>query len=568
MKKFKKYLLENYPLVFETRFFEFVAMGIALWIFAFISGYALWNLDLANDLHFTRFYENNGIYTFHLFFAILIVALWSIRFYKLGAIRNYYPITKGYFTKMLFLLLLPFFILVSAYIPFTAGAKIKNKTIITEQFHHDYIKVLEAQPFLVSEINNHLLDPSLVSPHHNVLFWNPNSLKIKNKNLLERRMELDKGALDPELLYQNTHTFTDGVYSFLYYKSKLEYLDLDSCRNKTIFDAFFSPENKEKIHFTSIYNFVNRPNYLSRFQRLTYNERNNSEDKELYNSILKESKSKIENIIAQKDYKKLQEIIEGFVGVLDKYQINYDISVKEIIKYHKTYQFKNYPIALISSDSYFNANDEDLYNTVSTECHYLYDSNPNAYYTPEKRYYEERNWDNLTGNYRHQKIIKLESIMGLLLLSLLLSVFFMIFKWTEILNFLISIPVAGALMILFGILNVFIDIPHKFQSLALLFYVLLIIMISLYIIQKEQISRKLKSISINILLPAMVMILPILYFAISENWTYEKISPCSYTPQEIKYLPRGIEIYSIFLGCFIGILVFQSFIKKWKASKY
>ena len=116
LKKFNTFLLENHPLTWHSKFIQLLLAGILIWVISFLSGFSLINMKALQDIRINSYYFNSLFILFHVIYCIVIIAFWAIYFYKNNAFKSYYPLQKGYFTKLFFHLFVPLTLLVSPYL--------------------------------------------------------------------------------------------------------------------------------------------------------------------------------------------------------------------------------------------------------------------------------------------------------------------------------------------------------------------------------------------------------------------------------------------------------------------
>lgn len=130
IKKINKYLLEHYPLVWNTRLVWMLGIGILTHLLFFLLGHTtIQNIaDLKDQYQLTNYYSNTSIVYYNVLISIFILLVWILFFLRNNAFKNLYALKKGMlFTQFCYIFLI-FFINITQYYSFKQGliAKVKQ----------------------------------------------------------------------------------------------------------------------------------------------------------------------------------------------------------------------------------------------------------------------------------------------------------------------------------------------------------------------------------------------------------------------------------------------------------
>ncbi|MDC8003629.1 hypothetical protein POV27_06170 [Aureisphaera galaxeae] len=172
IQKINKYLLERYPLLWNTRIVWMLASSIILHLLFFLGGYlALTDVTKLHKHGAVDMFLNNGTVFMGIIISILQVAIWLIFLLKNNAFKNYYPTTRKGLWLQFVLFFLTFFVCTTYYYSYTAG--IKAHTAIhypDEEFEQDIRTANEAHLFFSQSIYEYTLEnvahPSVLDTLH------------------------------------------------------------------------------------------------------------------------------------------------------------------------------------------------------------------------------------------------------------------------------------------------------------------------------------------------------------------------------------------------------------------
>ena len=134
MKKINKYLLENYPLIWNTK----IVLMVLILLGAHIAFYAAGFLSFSNpkDLNTYSLFDNyfrNGALWIGILFSILTFILWLKSYFKQNAFKSFYPKTnKSLFMEFVWIFIICF-MNISFYLSYTEGLRQSVSNSITDR---------------------------------------------------------------------------------------------------------------------------------------------------------------------------------------------------------------------------------------------------------------------------------------------------------------------------------------------------------------------------------------------------------------------------------------------------
>jgi hypothetical protein len=568
-KKFTDYLLENHPLLWHSKAIQLTIISLLFWLISFILGYNLISLDILKSESIFSYYFESLYILFHIIFCIIVICIWAIYFYKNNAFKNLYPIQKGYFTKLFFLLFIPFTLLVSAYYPFTKGCVSKTRSYFDpNELKLEINKLNIANAFLINNPADYRIDYRVFPkpyPVENINF-------DKNKNNWNYEVSVIKDqqnnykTFDPRE-YQEKFEIEENNHKSIYFKSYQLDIHGKKCDPKKVICKIYSKEELDKPKENEIINFSN---ILITNKKIT--------DRYIYggNYYQKEYKAnyapKVYDWVRNKKFSAIQNSIDEFNAICSKYTIDHQINAKHIVRFLKYKKFLNFKTSIVKSyeDRFSNYNKQDEINQIESVLKrkketIRYMANQHVYF------YDKASLESIFINFKisEKSVFQEYSILIFAFISLFLVWLFICFEFTVIKSFLISIPVAGVIIIINSLIVIY---SHSFgnsDGSFLISFVItgfIIIVMTIISVNSSFFSKKITTLLINLfyLLAPIYIMLCVLFYNELTRWIYIQ-TPCYGLQREsrdsILMIPNLFFIYSV-----IGILGFFFILRKWKAK--
>lgn len=589
ISKFNKILLEKYPLIYHSKAPYLITAGLVLWLFSYVVGYIALDSEDILEVSLRNFYYSSLFVALHILICIITVSIWAIHFYRLNPLKHIYPLQKYYYTKLLLILSIPFWFMVSAKEAFDVGAYNKFQHLVSvDEMEEDGKSLNLGNPFLLSNLEDYSLanrsypkpfpvkyffrvddtdgwsnsgninaveDYSIVDydkQHYNELYYNKdfNQDKYISSDLLtnNRLLEFLNDSVN--------HTIVEST-PYVFYSSESKYTGPDSCKSYNVFSRLEDVSGINLIH-SSIYNFSTRA-----FGRSKLDD---------------ETLSQLHQILDRRGKSEIKQILDQYINVLDKYKIRHSlIDVDRLVDYHISKSFESYDIELVNQYSSYNHyyDSDDDYSVVRE-------------YTPLEKELKEVNMrvdfsgiQTLSSNYslvyRNTDWIDYEFWQLYGGLALFIAMFFIWFEFMEIKSLLISIPIAGVLGIIFASGMELMQMYNlRFgsssgQSIRMIYtvlYCLIIIGSTNFLVKRKHTNRKMASIGMNLTYYLSCFIFLLILGTINQLTEYTYLDTCRRTiyVEPVKNYLGDLEYYVLPLG-FIGVSLFYRLVKPWKAKK-
>lgn len=578
IKKLNKYLLENYPLLYHTKLPYIAVVGILLWLFSMGCGFLYFSKAVHVERSIDSLYLHSSFVILHITLLIIILSIWLMKFYRDNPLKHYFPLQKWYYTRILLHVFTGLLILISAKIPFDYGVQLKYKHIFElNKIPEDITLFKLSEPFLVKEYKNlYLSEKQFPKPFplegfvkssangewykvNSNLYSEYNTKGVNSSLLYYNPKYYDNDGLKsgyanenlfPEILDQLETTLIDGDEFIFYKKASLK---VDTCSSTTVISSFVDVNHIPNLNKYSLYNYSDFSNQAN---NLYYN---NTDYALNPKSSLGEL---LHGILDGRDEKQVSKLLSDFNKRLDFYEIPNNIQPKLMAKYLVQKEFKNFDFNLVrdahrgsyleTSRAYPNRKFSEIEQTIQNEELFL-DS-----YMMELC---ESNYEDVLDGYY------LEGWFIFINIAFYLSLLIIWFEFTELKPFLLSIPTAGLISVIFGGFISLTSFESKTILLLLSAYVIIIYLIGFYLIRSNQIKKFYGSISINILFVLTIIIGIIILFTIEENVLEWKVNNCSqqgYYDQKYKGMTNPTVL---FFMAVLSIIPFFNLVKRWKAKK-
>ncbi len=569
LKKINTSLLENYPLLWHSKVIQLTFAGIICWILSYIVGFGLINLKTLQQFRIQNFYSNSGYIYFHITYEIIILSIWAIYFYKNNAFKSFYPLKKGYFIFLFGTLFFAFFILSSAYLPFTYGCKIKSKTLFDEKnIQQDIDKLNLGNAFLITSPNQYTIDNrsypapypvDLIKYDENNKGWDqiPYDIIIPKSDTLNQNKETF--WTNSKINEKNTIIIEGRKIQF--YSTHIKYAQLNECDGtyNTYLTKIYKLDELDHPELNSIINFS---------QVLIEAPYRSAENGKLLSSKNKKYTSQIYQLLHNKNPKEVQKSIDNFVEVCLKYKIDNNINSKHLTRYLSYKKYKNFHHSIIhdwkNNSRYYNHQKEikNIESSVSDTNKFIKRMSKQHVY-----FYSKTGLDSLIRNHTYLVLDKNNSydLLFFLIISFSITWGFIWFEFASIKSLLITIPVAGIILII----NVMIIVFSNFreQGVMVTFIITFIIIISLTLLglKKKIVNKKVLNILMNlcyIIAPIFIMIIIILYNELTKHaYVQTKCNGIELQTHQSMF----VEPYLFFIYSVMGLLLFIPLLKKWKA---
>lgn len=520
--KFTKYLVENHPLLFHSKFFQLMGVGLIMWLFAYVIGYFLTTVSVLRNESVDSYYFESYFVLFHFIAVIVILSVWAIHFFKMKPVRNFYPLRKGYFTLLFLQLMLPFFLMVSVYIPFHSGVIAKTKKLLPiEEFRADKQTANLGFPFLITNTGNYSFENKVYpapfpleyykvfknEEDENLYYQKNYDPSFKDQTYVSEA-QVQQAQPIRNYLTKNDSTLQLNGAQYYFYRTKRVYTNADSCEYNDLITEFVSlPEKlKERITESSLENYSSAflINY-SRNKRGGLFTNYDYYDEYQYNNLDSLFTARdlpiIHNIAVKKDYEAIESNLYSFVQIANKYGVPHRIDVPELVSYWKEKNMKDLGVNLVHT---YDKKDEYGKDYMYTNEIYDYYSESEKRILRQHLFVETSDFSKLNANFQSAHFTDdfTEMYYVFLIMTFLLSSFIVWFEFMEIKPFLLSIPVGGVTAILIILMMIAINssfvMSQSVNEGIVLAILLSILFLAIYYVKSDRTNRFFSSILLNL----------------------------------------------------------------------
>lgn len=596
IKKINKYLLEHYPLIWNTRLVWMTVVGMLLHALFFGIGYATVNgqLDIQQEYDLNGFYFGTSIMFFNILLSIIVLLIWVLYYLQNNAFKHLYTIKKNTLFLQFCCVLFIVFVNISQYYSFRGGLKLKIKSLYTwEEVDKDIKEFNKTALFLIQDENKYRIGQKAYPAPFPLEFD-----RTGNKSFLAKRIDTTKAY------------FYSGTLYYQFYKIKEDLLQEDI--DAGVFERqeyLVGHENLAKTHFK--YRDVKDVAAfkddvvpcLVNYSRFLFD---SGQD-----SIAKAANLKhFEAILQRANEQEIKEQLRAFIQLATKYSIannlevanwyhllndnnyNYtpvlvkETATKKIYEYTRTEKArKNYPITQFILKSKPTVWDNKEYNftkkvkTAKKEVT-VKDSDTHKYSHKEEVFFSEYNeeafgavpycdiertsyfFENV-----HEAYFLSETIWVLyvyIALAFIMSLLLFLFKVTDIKTLLLSFVAGAVVLILSGLTIAFLHSYDYDKILGddtetiIMFCIGILLIVNSIVALKRGWKKMLTAIGFSLALYAIPVTI-VLGFALYFN---------AFRTEEYYYFESWFSLYGfwvIMLAWLLGVFLYAKVIRSWKA---
>ncbi|WP_303316012.1 hypothetical protein Q4Q34_13265 [Flavivirga abyssicola] len=341
MKKFihktNQYLLENHPLVWNTKLLWVLALALILHGLFFVFGFlAITNPEVLHEYSAKSIFFENGTIYISIIISILTLVLWLIFLFKNNAFKSFYPTSRLQLFKQFLIYLIVIFFSTTFYISHNFGVKsyisfkYDEKSVEKEIIASNAAALFFSKNTLDYTINQRSYPApfdTLYCETYNGITQKKDSLSLKFLDYNYRFYTLYKkdGALN--------QMATDSSYKgYVYFKTK------DTIRTYFFKDSIFDVSSYVQTENPSYFNYSNNF-YLSQKNRLeqenlqyNYTEYNDYEYEKFNYRAGYNKNNRLWNklgydLLKRNDPNEIKKILSDFLMICNQYKIKHNLNV-------------------------------------------------------------------------------------------------------------------------------------------------------------------------------------------------------------------------------------------------
>ncbi len=529
-KRINQYFLERLPTMWNTHFIWMVLICLLTHVLYFGLGYTLLNIEVLKEYDAKYLFFKGAHFSFYFIIGILALIYFGFRYFTHNPFKNFYPISKGYFWKILGQLFIIFFLYAAVFISFENGMKLKaNKLVPIDIVETEANKIALAKPFLYNQIADYFIKQRSY----------PKPFPCDDvENFVIGYDSINGVAIKHNINFKKPYLSLSGAY---YQLGKISQKKIDSCTTNDVLDTIY---DLSKIYGLAEYSLFNySKNGLDNGGK--YYRGNYVPDNDLYIDVIKIHQWQI-----NKDSVAIATTIQTLKNICKKYNINEQLSPMKMASAGLKQNLDTQQLIRTGFEDYkkYNKNNTNYNDSGADVAVAVVDEEDDNNTTPRQiafNYFV----DLPKFNTLYDNVQTLQTDMGtkqlyssaywvLIFGALAFALFFVIIKYVALKDLIIGIFISGILLSILAILiasidrNISNDREMVYIGMAI-FYAAIIMLIGLlsifsHAVKKQFVTKGFISFSI-----ATVAIFPFLLYYIHQKCYNEVVRLCDIEPTKI-----------------------------------
>ena len=541
MKKINKYLIENYPLIWNTKIVWMILILLGAHILFYVSGFLSYSepKDLNTYSLFGKYFKNGALWI-GILLSILVFILWLNKYFKQNAFKSFYPKTNRSLYMEFVWIFIICFMNISFYISYTEGLRQSVSNSITmEELAREVDIVNKGEVFTLR--NSYQYNERCVPvPAFDSLVSEEEVLKLYVKNRVKNSYADEWKDVNPADYLQYKDRLPQPYYNNIEFTVLLALhfpnrVPMETVQERigttkeanmevvveTLYDRYYSVTEGLR----SLYHYCYLP--------VAFHSDKNREYYAQHRADLLQNERKEE----------IEKILNDYTALAEKYEISYRFEDAKWIDYvyNPPYYFIDYDLSQDMDYDYYN----DSYKKID---HIGYELS-----------YSMKNLVESKSN-----VISLESVLVLLYLALFFSILIYTFRMTSLRIWLMSFVGAIIVMFIYGAIIAFGFIIGIGGSSGLwtvnlsLIFILIFWAITFYCLKIGK-GKKTAGMFLNFSILTLPAIFPLLTFIYQDKLSYKH-------PHYEWISDHVAELFTINIGAFfLLLLLVVPVIKKWKS---
>ena len=316
IKKINKYLVEHYPLIWNTKLVWMLAFAIIVHFTFFIAGFLSVNTqsDVSSHYNLEGFYYDSPAFLIGVLTSIISLLIWIIFYLKNNAFKNFYPLKKGTLFIQFCILFLIFFTNITHYYSYKKGVTSKIKTLYNwNEIDTDIKKFNNAAIFFLKNRTNYEIEEKEYPDPFPL-----ESVSTDSKRFLGIRIDTTK----PYLKYN------DKYYQF--YKAEKILLSKDIDNEEYISNGIYNKTDytggggRHSFRYRNVYDVTPFKNL---FVPNLYNYSQEFIDYGQTDADSKKRVKKYYNLLNKKDSNSIENELKKFFVLADKYNVKHNLNI-------------------------------------------------------------------------------------------------------------------------------------------------------------------------------------------------------------------------------------------------
>lgn len=590
--KFSKYLIENYAMLWHSKFLPMISIGIVLNMLFYAAGYGMMTFDHAMENSLRNYFEDTSAYIIYGILVFVIATIWMLTYFKNIAIKKFYPLSASYMLKLFCLNIIAIFILSLCKMSYTTGGAHKGRTFVSAaKLVEDMDQMKLAEPFFGLNSGDYAFSQRRYPEIYQ-------DMKLMNYDELETGLKVKQGDsfIDYKINPKDTRTFrVNGNNYFFYFSHEVKE---DSCNEIEVLDSLVDYRKLSDFKIDHIVNFSGsnsdrdyeyddnevRNSYIDSFTRMKYR-----------------YLGKVHNLVKSNNSKVIIGVLNDAKKIMNSYHVSSFYSSDSLYHLWNRNQFSAkqtpYIFSFNPKSTEYDASDQAVAvvdeaaavvsNASTTEVVASTTLDEESTEEEEKIYFEKQkyyvNFDLIHNHIRklqemHQYEVNISDFMGYIYLAFFLTMIILLFEFGQPVKILISVPIFGILSLVMTLAWYFIfkedghfdhpELPSpNDEAIRYLLALLLAVFIygmAFYGLYGRRLSKRITSIFFYIAFAFSPVALN-LFFLFIRQASREAHKQCG--DWVYSYSFEYENPYLILIVGFIGFLVMSFYVKKYIAKE-
>ncbi|MBX9450210.1 MAG: hypothetical protein KL787_11040 [Taibaiella sp.] len=591
IKRTNKYLIERYPNIWNARLIWMLPGGLLIHLLFFITGYFILSYpgQLKSYLSDETIMGNYGVGLFSAVVSIVMIVIWIIYLIKNNAFKNFYPYTGWKLFLNFWYYLIVFFLLSSFYISFAAG----YKTYIARHYPEDKIEDQIEKSNLASIFFNFSLDhydlkyKRYPSPYDTLYIeTNPASVNTSQPYYRFKGKDYQFYSIGRDTFNRENYDSINAISS----KSFTNYYLNDSMEvylwKKQVVPLAQYPDTAYSYLNYSLLPFSSGNGYY--YSSYPYSQYETDQHLKTYSE-------KWHSLFDPVQKNEIEKVLQDFLAVCKAYDIPTNLTLKQwldLVLQHNDTEVDSFiynadlrygvpegvtdlmvTVDAAAGQAAIDAANADSISTTIAE------REKNYLQSRMTRYYIDQNalqnsFQSL-GNLRDFDFVT-DALKVMMYLSLALALVLLMFRVTDLRTLIFSVVVAGIISVLVSLLLIItsMGVFGSNRDLVILYMLLgvafMILILPFFL--RQIMSKLVRGIHLNLVLGNVTLFLLLLILIIDAHLELAFESNIrDYTMNSAMYtslfeIYENEIIFGLWTGTVLVILLFSSYIKKWKGS--
>ncbi len=332
--KTNQYLLENHPIIWNTKALWVLIVSCILHVLFFCFGYVTFlNPELLHDYNADYVFFENGTVFISIILSVLILVIWLFSLFKNNAFKDFYPSSRLKLFKQYGWYLIIIFCISTFYISYSFGVKSYINTTYPDSISKKDIEISNMAAMFFSEsVTNYTINQRNYPTPFDTLFCETSQVlndTAPHLSFLDQHYKFYTVKTKEADLNKNIY---DSIFKgYIYYKT-----DNNDIRTYYYKDRIFDISKVESSAHPSYFNFSttfytngdsNYNTYISNYNEAYYEY--NEYGIKTPSDPKKNQNKKGYDLLKRNNPEEIKTLLTDFLSIADRYKIKYNLTSEE-----------------------------------------------------------------------------------------------------------------------------------------------------------------------------------------------------------------------------------------------